>query len=65
MRIHDLRYSCATLMLMQGVSPGWYGYLGHSQVSLTLSTYSHVLPALQDDVLSKMDAFLAFACQIV
>ena len=32
--------------------------LGHSQVSLTLSTYSHVLPALQEDAASKMDAIL-------
>jgi integrase len=32
--------------------------LGHSQVSLTLNTYSHVLPALQEDAASKMDASL-------
>ena len=32
--------------------------LGHSQVSLTLNTYSHVLPALQQDAASKMDAIL-------
>ena len=33
--------------------------LGHSQVSLTLNTYSHVLPALQNDAAAKMDAILA------
>jgi integrase len=32
--------------------------LGHSQVSLTLNTYSHVLPALQQDAANKMDAIL-------
>jgi hypothetical protein len=32
--------------------------LGHSQVSLTLNTYSHVLPALQQDAAAKMDAIL-------
>jgi integrase len=32
--------------------------LGHSQVSLTLNTYSHVLPALQQDAARKMDAIL-------
>ena len=32
--------------------------LGHSQVSLTLNTYSHVLPALQQDAPAKMDAIL-------
>jgi hypothetical protein len=30
--------------------------LGHSQVSLTLNTYSRVLPALQEDAAAKMDA---------
>jgi hypothetical protein len=33
--------------------------LGHSQVSLTLNTYTHVLPALQKEVAAKMDAILA------
>ena len=32
--------------------------LGHSQVSLTLNTHSHVLPALQQDAAAKMDAIL-------
>ena len=32
--------------------------LGHSQVSLTLNTYSHVLPALQRDAAARMDAVL-------
>ena len=58
-RIHDLRHSCATLLLAQGVSPRVVmETLGHSQVSLTPNTYSHVLPALQEDAASKMDAIL-------
>ena len=32
--------------------------LGHSQISLTLNTYSHVLPALQADAAIKMNAIL-------
>jgi hypothetical protein len=32
--------------------------LGHSQISLTLSTYSHVLPALQVEAAAKIDAVL-------
>jgi hypothetical protein len=32
--------------------------LGHSQISLTLNTYSHVLPSLQGDAAAKMDAIL-------
>ena len=61
-RLHDLRHSCATLMLAQGVSPRVVmETLGHSQISLTLNTYSHVLPAMQDDAASKMDAILQSA----
>jgi hypothetical protein len=32
--------------------------LGHSQISLTLDTYSHILPALQQDAADRMDAAL-------
>jgi len=32
--------------------------LGDSQISLTLNTYSHVLPAMQEDAVAKMDAML-------
>ena len=30
--------------------------LGHSQISLTMNTYSHVMPALQQDAADRMDA---------
>jgi hypothetical protein len=33
--------------------------LGHSQISLTLNTYSHVLPSLQEDAAAKMNAILS------
>lgn len=60
MRLHDLRHSCATLLLAQGVNPRVVmETLGHSQVSLTLNTYSHVLPALQRDAAAKMNSILA------
>jgi integrase len=45
-RIHDLRHTCASLLLVQGVHPRVVmELLGHSQSSLTFDTYSHVLPA--------------------
>jgi integrase len=48
MRFHDLRHACASLLLVQGVHPRVVmETLGHSQISLTMNTYSHVLPALQ------------------
>jgi integrase len=47
-RFHDLRHSCATLLLAQGVHPRIVmDLLGHSQIGLTMNTYSHVIPAMQ------------------
>jgi integrase len=58
-RIHDLRHSCATLLLTHGVDPRTIMQtLGHSQVSLTLNTYAHVLPSLQQAAAQKMNAIL-------
>jgi integrase len=59
-RLHDLRHSCASLLLAQGVNPRVVmETLGHSQISLTLNTYSHVLPALQHDAAARINAVLA------
>ena len=56
-RFHDLRHTAATLLLSQGVYPRTImETLGHSQISLTLNTYSHVLPALQIEAAAKLDA---------
>ena len=42
-RIHDLRHTTATLLLAQGVSARVVmEILGHSQIRVTLNTYSHV-----------------------
>ena len=47
-RFHDLRHSCATLLLVQGVSLRVViEALGHSEVGMTLNTYSHVVPQLR------------------
>ena len=59
MRIHDLRHTCATLLLAQGVNPRVVmEQLGHSQINLTLDTYSHVLPSVQKEAAQQMDAVL-------
>lgn len=59
-RFHHLRHTAATLLLSQGVDPRTImETLGHSQISLTLNTYSHVLPALQADAAAKLDAVLS------
>ena len=58
-RFHDLRHTAATLMLQQGIHPKVVQErLGHSDISLTLNTYSHVLPSMQDEAAEKMDELL-------
>ena len=58
-RIHDLRHTAATLLLTQGVHPRVVmETLGHSQIGITLDTYSHVLPVLQRDAADEMDKAL-------
>jgi integrase len=55
MRIHDLRHTCASLLLVQGVNPRVVmEILGHSQISITMNTYTHVLPALGEDAAERM-----------
>jgi integrase len=46
-RLHDLRHTAASLMLAQGVAPRVVmEILGHSQISVTMNTYTHVDPEL-------------------
>jgi integrase len=60
-RLHDARHTHATIMLKQGVHPKVVQErLGHSSIALTMDTYSHVAPGLQqaaakgfDDILKK------------
>jgi integrase len=59
-RFHDLRHSCATLLIAQGVHPRVVmEILRHSQISTTMNTYAHVLPGLQRDATAKIEALLS------
>jgi integrase len=59
-RFHDLRHTCATLLLVQGVPPRVVmDLLGHSKIGVTMDTYSHVLPELQSEAADRMDELLA------
>lgn len=58
-RWHDLRHTCATLLLRQNVSPKVVSeLLGHSTVTMTLDRYSHVLPDMQQAAIEAMDGAL-------
>ena len=59
-RFHDLRHTTATFLLAAGASPRLVmEVLGHSQISLTMNTYSHVQPALLGETMAKLEALFS------
>jgi integrase len=59
MRIHDLRHTRVSLLLAMGShAKVVQEVLGHSQISLTLDTYSHLIPGLAEEAAKKMDEIL-------
>src|SRR3712207_9493523 len=53
-RLHDLRHACATFMLLTGASSRpVMETLGHSQITLTMNTYAHVLPQTEREALDQ------------
>ena len=55
-RLHDARHTHASLMLKQGVHPKIVQErLGHSTIAITLDTYSHVSPGLQESAAKRFD----------
>lgn len=63
-RLHDLRHSHATHMLAAGVHPKIASErLGHSKIGITLDLYSHVLPGMQAEAASQVDALISGALQ--
>ena len=55
-RFHDLRHTCATLLLGGGVHPKLVqALLGHATIAMTLDTYSHYLPSIGDQTARAME----------
>jgi integrase len=58
-RFHDLRHTCATLLLLRGVNVKVVSErLGHAKIQITLDTYSHVLPTMQEEAPGVMESIL-------
>ena len=54
-RFHDLRHTCATVLLGRGVHPKIVQeLLGHATIAMTLDTYSHYLPSMGDQASGAM-----------
>lgn len=59
-RLHDARHSHASLMLKQGVHPKIVQErLGHATIAVTLDTYSHVAPGLQEAAAKGFDEMVS------
>lgn len=59
LRLYDLRHTCATLLLFANENPKVVAErLGHASVTLTLDTYSHVLPTMQKAATDKLEEIL-------
>jgi integrase len=59
-RFHDLRHTCATLLLGRNVNPKIVSeMLGHASIAITLDTYSHVLPNMQSEAAKAMEDALS------
>ena len=58
-RLHDLRHTCASIMLAAGVPAKMASErLGHSSIAITLDTYSHVLLPMEQDAADKLGAMV-------
>jgi integrase len=58
--LHGLRHANATLFLMAGVSPKVVSErLGHSNIAITMDTYSHVIPGMQEEAAQILDRLLS------
>jgi integrase len=58
-RLYDLRHSCPTLLLIAEENPKVVSErLGRSTMGLTLDTYSHVLPTMQQNATAKLEKML-------
>jgi len=61
-RLHDLRHSHATHLLMANVHPKVVQErLGHANIATTMDLYTHVMPGMQDEAASRVDAALRAA----
>jgi len=59
-RFHDLRHTCATLLLNRNLHPKYVQeLLGHANIAITLDTYSHVIPGMGDQAARAMEDALS------
>ena len=56
LRIHDLRHTCASLLISEGAHPkAVQAHLGHSSISVTMDRYGHLFPSDMDALAATLD----------
>ncbi|MBM3278073.1 MAG: site-specific integrase, partial [Candidatus Handelsmanbacteria bacterium] len=61
-RFHDLRHTCAALLIDQGAHPKVIQeQMRHTSIRTTLDTYGHLFPARVDEAVAKLDQALGLA----
>lgn len=64
-RFHDLRHTTATLLLGLGINPKIVQeIMGHSQIGVTMDTYSHVLPVMHANAMGQLNELLSVSPQL-
>lgn len=63
-RTHDLRHTCASLLIQLGAHPkAIQERLGHSDISVTLNLYGHLFPSLEEHLTDALDELGRIASQ--
>ncbi len=56
LRIHDLRHTCAALLIAEGAHPkAIQEHLGHSSITVTMDTYGHLFPSQMEELAGRLD----------
>lgn len=54
-RIHDLRHTCAALLIAEGAHPkAIQEHLGHSSITVTMDTYGHLFPSQMEELAARL-----------
>jgi integrase len=66
MRFHDLRHTCASLLIALGAHPkAIQERLGHSSITVTLDRYGHLFPQLDEALTARLDDLRRSAVEAV